>query len=480
MNIAMIIYLLGRVMQVVGAMMTAPFIVSLIYGERSGLYFLICGVLTVTAGTLLTIKKPAKSAFYAKEGFVMTALSWVLLSALGALPLYFSGEIPSYTDALFECISGFTTTGASIVPAVEDLSKSVNFWRCFIQLIGGMGVLVFLLALLPVTGAQDLYIMKAESPGPDVGKLMPRVRQTAFYLYIIYFALTAAMVIALLIAGMPFYDSLCAAFATTSTGGFGIKNASLGAYDANIQYVVSVFLFFAGINYNFYFYIWMKRVKEAINIEEVKAYTGIFAAAVFLISMSLMIRGNYDAEPAFRYAFFQVGSIMTTAGFSTFDFDTWPALAREILIFLMLIGGCAGSTCGGVKISRVILYLKMLGREIMGLCHPKSVKTIRMDGKRVEDDVLRSSLVFLAAYAIIFAVSILVISFDDYDFTTNFTAVASALGNIGPGFSLVGPSRNFAHFSVLSKCVLMFDMLAGRLEIFPMLVILTPATWKRK
>ncbi len=480
MNFAMIFYLLGRVIQVVGAMMAVPCVVALIYRERSGIFFLFCGIAMFAVGTLFTIKKPANKKFYSREGFVMTALSWIVLSATGAIPFWLSGEIPSYTDALFECISGFTTTGASIVPAVEDLSHCVNFWRCFIQLIGGMGVLVFLLALLPVTGGQDLYIMKAESPGPNVGKLVPKVRQTAYYLYVIYFLLTGALIVSLIIAGMPVFDSICTAFATTSTGGFGVRNDSISSYAPQVQYVIAAFLFLSGFNYNFYFYFKSGHWKDAFKIEEVRLYAGIFIFILLVIAGALIFISGMDTESAFRHSFFQVGSIMTTAGFSSADFDMWPAICRELLILLMFIGGCAGSTCGGIKVSRLLLYIKMIKREVSGLCHPKSVSVIKMDGKKVDGAILKSAMVFLSAYAVIFVVSILLISLDGFDFTTDFTAVASALGNIGPGFSGVGPTKNFTAFSDFSKYVLMFDMLAGRLELFPMLVLLTPATWKRR
>ena len=480
MNYGIIRYVLARVIQIVGAMMVAPFAVSFIYGEKEGIYYLACAAGALLTGGALAVKKPEKKDFYAKEGFVVTAASWILLSVIGALPLYFSGEMASFTDALFETVSGFTTTGASVVPAVEDLSRSANFWRCFIQLIGGMGVLVFLLAMLPMTGGQDIYIMKAESPGPDVGKLVPRVRRTAYYLYAIYFLLTTVLFFALLIAGMPLYDAVCTAFTTTSTGGFGIKNDSLGGYAPEVQYVVAGFLFLAGINYNFYFYIFRKRIKDAFSSEEVRLYAFIFFASVFFIAIGLINGKVCGTEPAFRHAFFQVGSIMTTAGFSSIDYNDWPAAVREVIIFLMLLGGCAGSTSGGIKVSRLIIYVKILGRELMELCHPRAVKTIRMDGARVNNEVVKSAVSFIIAYAFIFVISVLLVSMDGKDFTTNFTAVASGLGNIGPGFSLVGPAENFAHFSMLSKYVIMFDMIAGRLEIFPLLVLLAPATWRRK
>ena len=481
MNYAMIIYLLGKIMEIIGAIMICPFVVSMIYHERSGIYFIACGAITLALGTLICrFSRPGNKSFYAREGFVVTALSWLLLSVAGCFPMYLSREIPSFTDALFECISGFTTTGASIVPEVERLSHCMNFWRCFIQLIGGMGVLVFMLALIPSTGGQDLYLMKAESPGPSVSKLVPKVKQTAYYLYIIYFILTGLEIIALIIAGCPVFDSICTAFTTTSTGGFGVRNTSLTEYGPAVQYVVAIFLFFAGFNYNFFFNLWSRRFKDAFCSEEIRLYTAIFWIATAAISLNLIFGFGQGAEEGFRQAFFQVGSIMTTAGFSSADFDLWPSLCREILILLMLIGGCAGSTCGGIKISRILIYLKTVGKELSQLCHPRSVKVLKVEGKALPHAVLRSANIFLITYALIFVISMLLVALDGYDHTTNFTAVASALGNIGPGFSLVGPTCNFAHFSGLAKYVLMFDMLAGRLELFPLLVLISPATWRRR
>ena len=480
MNYGMIIYLLGRVLEIVGLMMACPLAVSFIYHESNGILFLVCGgVMLIAGGLICHMVKPKNKAFYAREGFVMTSLSWLLLSVTGCLPFYLSGEIPSFTDALFECISGFTTTGASVVPAVENLSHCMNFWRCFIQLLGGMGVLVFMLALIPSTGGQDLYIMKAESPGPSVGKMAPKVRQTAFYLYVIYFALTGLEAVCLIIAGAPVFDSICTAFTTTSTGGFGVRNTSLMEYSTSVQYVIAVFLFFAGLNYNFFFCLWMRKWKDAFGSEEVRFYTGLFWISVVLITVNIVLNNGYGPEPGFRAAFLQVGSIMTTAGFSSADFDQWHSFSREIMILLMLVGGCAGSTCGGIKISRILIYLKALKKELSQLCHPRSVKVLKMEGKAIPHAVMRSANIFLITYAVLFVLSMLLISVEGYDFTTNFTAVASALGNIGPGFSLVGPTQNFAFFSSFSKFVLMFDMLAGRLELFPLLVMFSPATWKR-
>lgn len=480
MNITMIFYLLGWILNTVATLMLVPFAVSIYYSEEVGRYFLICSLIMFAVGFALTRKRPKNSKFYAREGFVITALSWLLLSVTGCLPFYLSGEIPSFTNALFECISGFTTTGASILSDVEQMSRCMMFWRCFIQLIGGMGVLVFMLALIPLTGGQDLYLMKAESPGPNVGKLVPKVQKTAYYLYAIYFTLTLLEIICLVIAGAPLYDAVCTAFTTTSTGGFGVKNTSLGGYSPAIQYIVTIFLYLSGLNYNFFFFMWIRRIKDAFSIQEIHLYSGIFFSSIAVIAWDIIRNSGYAIEEGIRHAAFQVGSIMTTAGFSSADFDTWPSLSKGILVLLMFVGGCAGSTCGGIKVSRILIYLKTVKKEIAQLCHPRNVKVIKIDGKPLAHNVLRSANIFFIVYMVIFVISTLLISIDEFDLVTNFTAVASALGNIGPGLSLVGPTRNFDLFSPFSKYVLMFDMLAGRLEIFPMLVLLSPYTWKKQ
>lgn len=478
MNIRMMFYLLGWLFNTVAALMILPFTVSIYYGEDCGKYFLICSLAMFFIGMFLTRKRPKNAKFYAKEGLVVTALSWLLLSITGCLPFFLSRTIPSFTNALFECISGFTTTGASILHEVENLPRCMNFWRCFMQWIGGMGVIVFMLALIPLSGGQDLYLMKAESPGPSVGKLVPKIQKTAYYLYAIYFALTMLQIISLLLVGMPFYDSVCTSFATTSTGGFGIKNDSLGGYSPAIQYVVALFLFLSGFNYNFFFFIWIKRLKDALHMEEIRAYIIIFFAATALIAINIFQTG-YTASESFRHAFLQVGSIMTTAGFSSADFNMWPGFSQSIIVLLMFIGGCAGSTCGGIKVSRIMIYLKTVKKEIAQLCHPRNVKIIKIDDKPLAHNVLRSANIFFIVYMLLFVVSTLLISIDEFDLVTNFTAVASALGNIGPGLSLVGPTGNFDLYSGFSKYVLMFDMLAGRLELFPLLVCLSPSTWKK-
>jgi len=479
MNIKMIIYMLGWLLNTVAAMMLVPFAVSIYYHEDSGKYFLACALVMFLVGIALIRKRPENSAFYAKEGYVVTALSWLLLSFCGCVPFYLSGEIPSFTNALFECISGFTTTGASILSNVEGLSRCMNFWRCFIQLIGGMGVLVFMLALIPLTGGQDLHLMRAESPGPSVGKLVPKVQKTAYYLYVIYFSLTLLEIICLLIAGMPLYDAVCTSFTTTSTGGFGVRNTSLCDYSPAIQYVISVFLFFAGINYNFFFFLIVRRFKDAFSMQEVKMYAIVFVVAVATITGNLIYSGLV-VEESFRHAFLQVGSIITTAGFSSADFDLWPALSKSILVLLMFTGGCAGSTSGGIKMSRILIYLKTFKKEMKQACHPRNVKVIKVDDKPLAHNVLRSANVFLIIYLVLFVASTLLISVDGFDLETNFTAVASAVGNIGPGLSGVGPTKNFDLYSNFSKFVLMFDMLAGRLEILPLLVLFYPATWRKQ
>ena len=467
MNITMIFYLLGWLLNTVAALMILPFTVSIYYGEDCGKYFLLCSLVMFMVGLFLTRKRPKYTKFYAKEGFVITAISWILLSITGCLPFFLSKSIPSFTNALFECISGFTTTGASILHEVESLPRCMNFWRCFIQWIGGMGVIVFMLALIPLSGGQDLYLMKAESPGPNVGKLVPKIQKTAYYLYAIYFALTMLQIISLVIAGMPFYDSVCTSFATTSTGGFSVKNDSICGYSPAIQYVTTLFLFLSGFNYNFYFFVWIKRFRDAISMQEIKLYIAVFFGSIAIITANIFQTG-YTLEESFRHASFQVGSIMTTAGFSSANFDVWPGLSKSILVLLMFI-----------KVSRILIYLKTVKKEIAQLCHPRNVKVIKIDGKPLAHNVLRSANIFLIVYMMIFVCSTLLISVDEFDLVTNFTAVASALGNIGPGLSLVGPTRNFDLYSGFSKYVLMFDMLAGRLELFPLLVCLSPSTWKK-
>ena len=417
--------------------------------------------------------------FYAKEGFVTVALSWIILSVMGALPFVINGEIPKFTDALFEIISGFTTTGASILSDVESLSHCSLIWRSFSHWIGGMGVLVFILAILPLAGGgHSMHLLRAESPGPSVGKLVPRLRSTAMILYGIYFFMTLVELIILLIAKMPLFDAICTSFGTAGTGGFGIKNDSIAGYSSTIQIIVTIFMILFGVNFNVYYLFLIKKPKEALKCEELRYYLGIIAFAALFITIN--IRGYFPSIfEAFRHASFQVGSIITTTGFATEDFNIWPQASKTILVILMFVGACAGSTGGGIKVSRFALLLKTVGKELSHLIHPRIIKIIKFEGKKVEHDVIRSVNVFLITYVMIFAFSVLFICVDGLDLTTNFTAVAATLNNIGPGLELVGPTQNFSLFSNFSKYILMFDMLAGRLELFPMLILFTPATWRK-
>lgn len=479
MNKKVIIYLLGWILNIEAVFMLLPCIVAAIYKEKSGLWFLavlaVCGAL----GLLLTRKKPENMVFFAKEGFVSVSLSWIVLSFFGALPFYLSGEIPVFEDAMFEIISGFTTTGASVLPDVEALSHCMLMWRSFTHWIGGMGVLVFILSILPLAGGYNMYIMKAESPGPSVGKLVPKVRSTAKILYGIYLFMTVIEVILLLLGGMSLFDSLATSFGTAGTGGFGIKNNSIAFYDSYyLQGVITVFMILFGVNFNVYYLFLIHRPKDALKSEEARAYLGIIGAAVLLITWN--IRGSFGSLfAAFHHAAFQVASVITTTGFSTVDFDLWPEFSKGVLVILMFIGACAGSTGGGIKVSRIVVLAKSVKKELASLIHPRSIKVLKLEGKPVEHNVLRSINTFIAAYLLIFAASMLIISLDNFDFTTNFTAVAATFNNIGPGLGGVGPTQNFSAFSPLSKYVMMFDMLAGRLEIFPMLLFLAPSTWKK-
>ncbi len=480
MNIGIIFYFLGWVLNIEALLMLLPCFVSLIYGDgRLGSFLAVmavCGII----GWVTTHKRPNNTVFYAKEGFVAVALIWIVLSFFGALPFWISGEIPSLTDALFETISGFTTTGASILNNVEGLSPSMLMWRSFTHWVGGMGVLVFILAILPLAGGgYAMHIMRAESPGPSVGKLAPKVKTTAKILYIIYLVMTLIQVVLLLLGGMPLFDSLATSFGTAGTGGFGIKNNSIAFYDSYyLQGVVTVFMILFGVNFNVYYLLRVKKFKDAFSCEEARMYLGIILVSVLVITYN--IRGMFGSVfEAFHHAAFQVGSIITTTGFSTVDFDTWPELSKTILIALMFVGACAGSTGGGMKVSRIMIWLKSVKSELSALIHPRSIKVLKLEGKALDSGLMRSINNYFIAYIFIFAASVLVVSLDNFDFTTTFTAVAATFNNIGPGLAGVGPMCNFSQLSMLSKYVLMFDMLAGRLEIFPMLILFSPATWRK-
>lgn len=479
MNRKIILKILGWVFSLQGVFMLPSCLVGLIYREYTdALIYLLLAAACSAAGLLLRHVKTESSTFYAKEGFVAVALSWIVLSLTGALPFLLNGDIPSYTDALFEIISGYTTTGSSILTDVEALSHSNLFFRSFSHWIGGMGVLVFILAILPMTGGSTMNLLKAESPGPSVSKLVPKMQQTAFLLYAIYFVLTIAEIVFLLLGGMSLFDALCHAFGTAGTGGFGIKNDSVAGYSPYLQAVITVFLVLFGVNFTFYYYILIHRVKDAFHMEEVRWYFVIYTGAVLLILINLTANG-YSTGRSFLHVAFQAASIMTTAGFSTTDFNLWPEFSKGILVCLMFVGACAGSTGGGIKVSRIMLYLKQIRKELTQQIHPRRVHVIKMDGKEVPHTQAHSCNVLLMTYFVIFITSCLLISLDGFDLTTNFTAVLATLNNIGPGLNLVGPTGNFSEFSALSKYVMMFDMLAGRLELFPMLLLFYPSTWKK-
>ena len=457
--------------------MALPCAVAVIYGEESGWYFVWVALLELLIAVPLIVNKPRSNVFYIREGCVATALGWIVMSVMGCLPFYFSREIPRFTDALFETVSGFTTTGASVLSDVESLSYCMLFWRSFTHWIGGMGVLVFLLTVLQMPGGSRMNLMKAESPGPTVGKLRPKVRQTARILYAIYFVLTVAEIVLLMAGGMPWFDSVTTAFGSAGTGGFGIKNDSLMSYSPYIQWVPAVFMMLFGVNFSFYYLLLYRKWKQAFTFEEVRTYLLIILAATGLIILDLRHAGLAPADTV-RDAFFQVSSIITTTGFSTVDFNLWPETSRTVLVILMFIGACAGSTGGGIKVSRFSVVFKTMFKELHSYVFPHSVRKIKVDGKSVEHEVIRGINVFFLTFMVLFTLSVLCLSLEGRDLVTNFTAVAATINNIGPGLELVGPTGNFGLFSDFSKYVLIFDMLAGRLELFPMLVLFYPPTWR--
>ncbi len=477
MNYRMIKNIIGWILIFEAIFMTVPLVTAIIYSESAVWAFVISILICAFIGGIMILGKPRDTTLYSREGYVIVALSWITLSIFGALPFYISGAVPSLTDALFETVSGFTTTGASVISDVEALPKSVIMWRSFSHWVGGMGVLVFIMAFVSLSGGQNMHIMKAESPGPSVSKLVPRVKNTATILYAIYFFLTLTEFIILLFAGMSVFDAVNTAFATAGTGGFGIKNDSMASYSPAIQIIVTVFMLLFSLNFNFYYLLLHKKAKEAFNCE-IRA----FSAAVFIAVavMALNIRGMFPTfSEATRQSAFAAASVVSTTGFAVADFNLWPELSKTILVLLMFMGACAGSTGGGIKASRIIILLKSMKNRLNQLIHPKRVQKIMMDSHPVEDDVVQTVYAFMICYIALFAVSFIMLSLDNHDAVTNFTAVTSAINNIGPGLELVGPTQNFAFFSIPSKFVLMFDMLAGRLELFPMLLLFSASTWKK-
>ncbi|MDO5377938.1 MAG: TrkH family potassium uptake protein [Clostridia bacterium] len=477
MNTKSIAYILGWILNIEALFMLLPVATAVVYGEAEGLAFVITMALCALCGFLLAGKKPKNPSFYVREGFVATALGWIVMSVFGCIPFMLTGEIPHFIDALFETVSGFTTTGASILTDVETMSRCSMLWRCFTHWIGGMGVLVFLLAVLPMVGGTNMHLMKAESPGPSVGKLVPKVRYTARILYLLYVALTVLQFLLLLLGRMDPFEALCTAFGTAGTGGFGVKNTSMGGYSPYLQWVVTVFMVVFGVNFNVYFLLIMRRFRQASRCEEMRWYLAIIASATALIFVNAY-DGMLSVEHNLRNAAFQVASIITTTGFANTNFDLWPGFSKLILVLLMFIGACAGSTGGGLKVSRFVIAAKGLGRSLASFLHPRAVCKIKFEEKDVEEETLRAINGYFIAALFIVSASVLIVSLDDMDLVSTFTAVAATFNNIGPGLGQVGPTANFSAFSALSKAVMIFDMLAGRLEIFPLLMLLYPPLWR--
>lgn len=484
MNVKSISRTVGLILLITGIFQLFPLLIAVIDHEpRNILAYIesLCLILLV-GSALLLFSRGGNRMFSAQEGFAATGLSWIFMSAFGALPFFLSGQIPSYVDAFFEMVSGFTTTGASILTDVEALSRCNLFWRSFSHWLGGMGVLVFLLAVVPgarKNGGTGIYLMRAESPGPSVDKLTPHLRQTAMILYGIYILLTALCIMCLLLGGMPVFDSFCIAFGTAGTGGFAIKNSSMGGYSYFLQTVVTVFMFLFGVNFSLYYMLLLRKFQAVFKNEELRLYFGIAAGSVVLIAINIS-RMYSTVYESVHHAAFQVVSIMTTTGYGTVDFEQWPAFSKAILLSLMFIGASAGSTGGGLKVSRVLLLMKSIRRTIRKALHPRRVQPVYMDGRAVSEEVCDNVNAYLAIYCVILVLSFAVISVDGFSIGTNFSAVASCFNNIGPGFELVGATQNFSIYSDLSKIILSLDMLLGRLEIFPLLLLLSPDTWSRR
>ncbi len=485
MNFKMIRNILGWILIFEAGFMLVPAATAVVYGEwRELSHFMVTMLLCATIGLLFVWKKPENTTLYAREGFVTVALSWLVLSLFGAIPFFTTGCIPNFIDALFEMVSGFTTTGSSVIASVEDMPMCINMWRCFSHWVGGMGVLVFIMAFISLSGGQNMHIMKAESPGPSVGKLVPRVKTTAIILYGIYLFMTFVMFVLLLCGEMNPYEALCTSFGTAGTGGFGIRNDSMASFSPYSQIVVTVFMLLFSVNFSCYYLFLLRRFRDAFNVE-LRRFLYIVAIAIGLITWNVFASTALfgSVGETLRHAAFAVSSIISTTGFATANFDIWPTLSRTLLVALMFIGACAGSTGGGFKVSRLYIVVRGAMNELGNLAHPHRVKKVRMDGSLVDTDVVRTANIYLVWYVLVFSVSVILVSFDNGvtvdPFATNFSAVAATLNNIGPGLGMVGPSGNFACYNAFSKLILTADMLIGRLELFPMLLLFSPSTWKK-
>ncbi len=481
MNFKLVFKVTGMALLVESITLLLPLLVSLYYGEDPTPFLLTIASLFVVGGLLSQL--PSDNRFFTREGFFSVGLIWVLISAFGALPFFFSGYFPSYIDCFFESASGFTTTGASILPAVEGLPKGILFWRSFSHWLGGMGVLILTIALLPSLGERTLHLMKAESPGPVVSKLVPKTSQSSKILYGIYCVLTAAEVLCLRLTGMAWYDCLVNSFATAGTGGFSVRNASIGAYGSPAaEIVITVFMLLFSVNFAVFFLLLCGKIKQALQSDELRFFLCITAFSILCIVLNLRFTApelHATLEETVRHAAFQVASIISTTGFSSFNFDLWPGFSKSILVMLMFVGACAGSTGGAIKCSRILVLFRCIRREIRQVVHPRSVNVVKLDGKVLPEESLHSILVFFAAYMFITCGATLVVSLDNFSFTSSFTAVAACIGNIGPGLELVGPMGNFSAFSALSKAVLSLCMILGRLELLPILVLLSRSAWRK-
>lgn len=481
MNYKLVVNVLGKIMFLEGALMILPLIVAIIYGEtETYMSFIIPIVILLAVGALFGIKKPKNRMLLAKEGFVICGLAWILMSLAGCVPFVISGMIPNYLDAFFETVSGFTTTGSTIMSSIEGNPYGLLFWRSFTHWIGGMGVLTFLMAVVPQGDGQSMHLMRAEVPGPKAGKIVSKMTDTVRILYFLYFILTALEIVFLMFSGIGFYHSVVTAFANAGTGGFSVKDASIAGYhNPYVEYVVATFMLLFGVNFNLYFFMVLRKFKAVLKDEELRVYLGIIIASVALLVINIITTTNTVFEKAFRDSFFTVTSIMSSTGFITADFEQWSVFAKFILLGLMFIGAMAGSTGGGIKVSRVMLYFKELIRDIKQMISPRQVMTVRINKKSVDNSILKGVNTYLVIYVFIIFASVFLVSIEGQSLVTTFTSVVTCFNNIGPGFEAVGATQNFAHLSPLSKIVLSFDMLAGRLEIFPMMILMIPSTWKK-
>ena len=479
MNYRMVFYNIGRILLVEAILLVFPAIGAIVYGDNTLTAFALAIAALTATGLLAVRKKPKKTTIYAKDGYVIVALTWILMSFFGALPFFLSGYIPSFVDAFFETVSGFTTTGSTILREIESLPKSLLFWRSFTHWIGGMGILVFVIAILPKTESSSMHVMRAEVPGPTVGKLVPKARDTAKILYLIYIGMTIIMIVMLLAGGMPLFDSIVHTFGTAGTGGFGIKSSSIGGYSAYCQWVITAFMLLFSLNFNLYYLILMRKFKSVLKSTELWFFLGLVAVSIAVITIDISSMYSTFSE-TIRTSSFQVATIISTTGYATANFNTWPSLSKAILMMLMIVGGCAGSTAGGLKNARVVMLVKTVHRELKKMLHPRSVRAVSMEDKRVDEQTLSGVTSYFAIYAMCIVAIFVLLSIEPFGIETNLSATLACFNNVGPGFGAVGPIGNYAEYSIFSKLLLSFAMLMGRLEIFPLILGLNPLVWKRR